>query len=73
MLFYYYWNKGDKMKLDLIEIARELREQGIDSDKIDSDKATNEVIFLLSSKYDLFNELYNTLRQLEEIAINQGE
>lgn len=61
------------MKLDLIEIARELREQGIDSDKIDSDKATNEIIFLLSSKYDLFNELYNTLRQLEEIAINQGE
>jgi hypothetical protein len=60
------------MKIDLLEIAKELNSQGITYLDIDSDKISNEVLFILSSKYELFNKLYSELIAIDEQS-SKGE
>jgi len=60
------------MKIDLSEIAKELNSQGLTYLDIDSDKVSNEVLFILSSRYELFNKLYSELIAIDEQS-SKGE
>ncbi len=52
--------------VDVDLIARTLRERGFKSKDIDETILLDEVVWILSEKFELFNQIYDSMIELEE-------
>ena len=52
--------------VDVDLIARTLRERGFTSRDIDETILTDEVVWILSEKFEFFNQIYDSMIHLEE-------
>lgn len=52
--------------IDIELIAKTLRERGFSSRDVDAEKFGDEVMWILSEKFELFNQIYDSMIELEE-------
>jgi hypothetical protein len=52
--------------IDIELIVETLRNRGFSSKDIDTEKFGNEVTWVLSEKFEIFNQIYDLMVQIEE-------